>query len=167
MKIFTLIACVLCCLSGCNKPEPKNHNKTEQAYSPIEGLSLSHAYIRATAPHMKNTVMYFTLMNRQDRDIYLTAVSSKTIERIELHEHRMHDGLMTMQKVDRVKIPKKSTVLFEPGGYHIMLMDIGRTIAAGEKIAFTLLFDGADSKTITAIAKKNINTQQHDAHADY
>jgi len=62
----------------------------------------------------------------------------------------MDDGAMTMKPVDAVELPAGKAVKLEPGGYHIMLLDLVKPLEVGEKIELTLTFDEAGEKTVTA-----------------
>lgn len=62
----------------------------------------------------------------------------------------MDEGAMTMKPVDAVELPAGKAVKLEPGGYHIMLLDLVKPLEVGEKIELTLTFDKAGEKTVTA-----------------
>ncbi len=47
----------------------------------------------------------------------------------ELHAH-VHEGdVMRMVKVDSIEIPAHSDLTLEPGGYHIMLIDLHKPLS--------------------------------------
>lgn len=73
---------------------------------------------------------------------------------MQLHEVVMKDGAMVMQqKKGGFVIPAGGTLELKPGGNHLMFMKLARPIAAGQKVALTLVSaDGAVLKT-TVIAK--------------
>lgn len=57
----------------------------------------------------------------------------------------MGGGMMTMQEVDELVIPAGETVVLEPGGYHIMLMDLAEPLKTGDTFEVTLTFsNGGD-----------------------
>jgi copper(I)-binding protein len=59
-------------------------------------------------------------------------------------------GMMTMQPVDRVELPAGETVALEPGGYHIMLLDLAAPLEAGTTVTITLEFERAGAQTVDA-----------------
>ena len=60
------------------------------------------------------------------------------------------DGAMTMRELeDGLPLPGGETVSLEPGGYHIMLIDIAEPLEVGDEIELTLDFENAESTTIT------------------
>jgi copper(I)-binding protein len=59
-------------------------------------------------------------------------------------------GQMRMQELtDGLALPAGETVTFEPGGYHIMLLDLVEPLEVGDTIELTLDFETADDETIT------------------
>ena len=64
----------------------------------------------------------------------------------------MADGgdSMTMKEVDSIELPAGEAVKLEPGGYHIMLMDLVAPLEVGQSIEVTLTFEKAGEQTVTA-----------------
>jgi copper(I)-binding protein len=59
-------------------------------------------------------------------------------------------GAMTMRELtDGLPLTGGETVAFEPGGYHIMLIDVAQPLEVGDEIELTLDFANADDQTIT------------------
>lgn len=65
-------------------------------------------------------------------------------------EAEMHDmgSIGTMVKVERVELPAGHEIAFEPGGYHIMLINLQRELVAGDTFELTLHFEHAEDLTI-------------------
>lgn len=63
-----------------------------------------------------------------------------------------HDGMgmMGMREVARVPIPAGGTIALEPGGYHLMLLDLATDLAPGDTFEVTLEFERAGQRTVTA-----------------
>jgi copper(I)-binding protein len=65
----------------------------------------------------------------------------------------MGDGdmeTMTMQEVEALDIPAGDSVPFEPGGYHVMLLDLAEPLQSGDEIEIELDFEIAGTHTVTA-----------------
>ena len=62
----------------------------------------------------------------------------------------MGDGAMTMQPVDSIELPAGEEVALEPGGYHIMLLDLVAPLEVGDTFEITLTFENAGEVTVTA-----------------
>ncbi|MFN3219437.1 MAG: copper chaperone PCu(A)C [Acidimicrobiales bacterium] len=66
-----------------------------------------------------------------------------------------HDGMdgemaMTMQQVPSVEVPAGGTVVFEPGGYHVMLLELPDPLETGEEFDVTLTLDD-DTEIVVAV----------------
>lgn len=60
------------------------------------------------------------------------------------------DGAMVMQQLtDGLSLSAGETVSFEPGGYHVMLVDLAESLEVGDEIELTLEFAEAGSTTLT------------------
>ncbi len=62
----------------------------------------------------------------------------------------MGGGMMTMQQVQSIEVPADGTVALEPGGYHVMLLDVEKELVPGDTIEVTLTFERAGEVTATA-----------------
>ncbi|MCE9622752.1 MAG: copper chaperone PCu(A)C [Actinomycetia bacterium] len=60
----------------------------------------------------------------------------------------MGDGEMTMRPVEFIDLPAGVAVALEPGGYHIMLLDLVQPLEVGTTIQVTLVFETAGEVTI-------------------
>ena len=66
----------------------------------------------------------------------------------EIHETAMEDGAMSMREVGEIALPAGTTVNLEPGGYHIMLLDLARPLSVGDKFDVTLTFETAGEQVV-------------------
>lgn len=101
------------------------------------------------------TAVFGTITNNSSEDITLTGGQTEVADIVEIHEMAMIDGEMKMQEIGGgLVIPAGQSVTLEPGGDHIMLMELTQAIEAGQEISVTLNFDGAQSLTLTGIVAK-------------
>jgi copper(I)-binding protein len=54
-----------------------------------------------------------------------------------------------MSAVEGVELPANRTVQLAPGGYHVMLMDLKRTLKVGERVPLRLTFELSGKKRET------------------
>lgn len=102
--------------------------------------------------------IYFTIENSGDADDMLVEVFDLMVESagdlsdvIELHETSMADGVMKMQKLETgIAVPAGETVLLKPGGLHVMLMQIKRSLEPGDVVSLGLRFQSGTEEMITA-----------------
>lgn len=59
-------------------------------------------------------------------------------------------GTMTMREIEALDIPALDTVKLEPGGYHVMLLDLVEPLEAGDEFDIVLEFEVAGTRTVTA-----------------
>ena len=54
------------------------------------------------------------------------------------------DNIARMQRVEGVELAPGERVALEPGGYHLMLMDLAAPLAVGQHVPITLVFEASD-----------------------
>jgi periplasmic copper chaperone A len=59
--------------------------------------------------------------------------------------------VMKMQKLeDGIHIPAGETVELKPGGFHVMIMNIKRSLVPGDEVTLSLQFASGSEETIVA-----------------
>ena len=115
------------------------------------GLMVMEPWARASLTDGGNSAIYLNLMNQGGEDDVLLGVSTEVAEATELHETKMDENdVMQMSPVTNVAIPAGATVALEPGGKHIMLIGLTKTLQAGDTLNVTLTFEKAGEKVIEA-----------------
>lgn len=102
--------------------------------------------------------------NGTDTDDTLLAVSSPVAKRSSIHRStESGEGVTTMKLVDRLPIPARSDVTFEPGGLHVMLEDITKDLKVGDTVQVTFRFAHAGTRTATAkVVEPGADAEEHD-----
>ncbi|MFN7976680.1 MAG: copper chaperone PCu(A)C [Vicinamibacterales bacterium] len=75
-------------------------------------------------------------------------------DKVELHEMKNENGMMKMSPVKKVDVPAKGKVELKPGSFHVMLFEVKKKIADGEKISLTFTFDDGSKVTTEAQVRK-------------
>jgi len=122
------------------------------APSAAPALHVIDVWSRATAPGATVGVVYFTVVNPGDADV-LTRIESPSAERAEMHSTATVNGMMEMRPVESVDVPAGGRVVFEPGGLHVMLIDLKRPLVEGERVPLTLIFRGAGKMPLQATVR--------------
>ena len=104
-------------------------------------VEVKSAWVRATVPHQMGTGAFMQITAAQDTK--LVAASSTLTPVVEIHEMKLQDNVMKMRQVDAVELPAGRTVEFEPGGYHVMLMELKAQVKEGTTVPLTLVFEDA------------------------
>ncbi|NCD19809.1 MAG: copper chaperone PCu(A)C [Actinobacteria bacterium] len=162
-RTFTVTAALAlaAALAGCTSTVPTEQPTTTQATSTADAgstatsepgpadVAITDPWVKATDTEM--TGAFGILENNTDSPIHVVAVTSSVTDRNELHEMVMQDGAMVMVEMeDGFTIEPGTEFVLEPGGNHLMLMDLPTPIEAGENVEMTLEFE--DGSTFSWIA---------------
>ena len=110
------------------------------------------ASVGAQDPTM--TAAFGVLTNHTGQDLTVVSASNDVTDRTELHEMAMVDGAMVMRPIaGGIKIPANGTTTLEPGGLHVMIMDVTTPITPGDDVHVTLTLNDGSSMTFAALAK--------------
>ncbi|HMB98422.1 MAG TPA: copper chaperone PCu(A)C, partial [Balneolaceae bacterium] len=88
-----------------------------------------------------NSAVYFLISNGYTETDTITSVKSEIAQISEIHEtYEREEGMMGMRYIEELALPAQSTVRFQPGSFHIMLMQLEQTISEGDTVEVTLNF---------------------------
>ena len=110
-------------------------------------VEVKDAWIRGTVGGQKATGAFMSLTSHAPAR--LVAASSPAAGVVEIHSMKMDGGVMRMSAVDGIELPANRTVKLAPGAYHVMLLDLKRTLKAGERVPLRLTFEIAGKKRET------------------
>ncbi|MGN9764823.1 copper chaperone PCu(A)C [Micromonospora sp. SD12] len=128
------------------------------ASAPAGVLGVRDPWVKAADAGM--TAAFGTLVNDGDTDVTVTGASTD-VSPMELHEMAMRDGRMVMRaKQGGIVVRARSSHALEPGGDHLMLMDLRQPVRAGDQVSFTLTFADGRTQTFTAVAKPFTGAQE-------
>jgi copper(I)-binding protein len=108
-----------------------------------DGMRVDGAWAR-TSPAMANAGAAYMQLTSPEADRLLgVSVPQSVAARAEIHETVMSGDAMAMQQVEAIELPAGQTVSLEPGGYHVMLLELAEPLEAGETFELTLDFERA------------------------
>jgi copper(I)-binding protein len=110
-------------------------------------IEVKSAWARPTVAGQMGTGAFMHLTSREGAR--LLGASSDVAGVVEIHEMAMEGNVMRMRPIRSLDLPPGGTVEFKPGGHHIMLMDLKRPLATGEKIKVELRLETRDKKLVT------------------
>jgi len=70
----------------------------------------------------------------------LVQVSSSASKDVQIHLSYMNDGIMVMEEQPYVAIQASEQIPFQPGGYHIMIIQPTNDMEEGDSISLSLYF---------------------------
>ena len=112
------------------------------AASEEAGVSVRDAWVRETPPGMTMMAGYMELRNNTSQSQVLVAASSPGFETVMIHRTIVKDGMAGMVHASQIELAPSASLIFAPGGYHLMLMNPKRTIRAGDRVDIRLEFRG-------------------------
>ena len=117
----------------------------------VGDIAVTGVWMREPAEGQTRSAAYGTITNNGDSDVTLVSASVPFDATVEIHETIMgDDGSMQMQEVpEGFVVPAGGTFSLEPGGAHIMLIDIDPADITGT-IDLTMVFDDGTEVTVGA-----------------
>ena len=102
-------------------------------------IAIEDAWARPTKAGMMSAA-YFTMHNVGSVADSLVQVSSNASKDLQIHLSYMNDGIMVMEEQPFVAIQASEQIPFQPGGYHIMIIQPTKDMEEGDKISLSLYF---------------------------
>mgnify|MGYP001047132558 CR=1 FL=1 len=101
------------------------------------------------------SAVYFVINNPTEAADTLLSASAPVSPNAEMHKSQMDEnGAMEMQMQASVPVPARSQVEFQPGGLHVMLINLPQDLKAGETISLTLTFQNAGAIELSVPVKE-------------
>ncbi len=103
-------------------------------------LEIRDAWVRSAPPNATMLAGYATLHNAGDAPITINAAEAEGFNDTSLHETVLVGDVSQMRPVGDLVIAPGSSVVFAPGGKHIMLMQPAQSPMPGTAVAITFNF---------------------------
>ena len=116
---------------------------SEPSGSPVRAvIQVTDAWVRLPMAAGSPGAAYMVIVNEGTTADALVGVSTSSASSVEMHQTTTDSsGMSGMHPISRLDLPAMGTVSLEPGGYHLMLMGLGSSIKAGDKITLELTFE--------------------------
>ncbi|MEE2659193.1 MAG: SCO family protein [Candidatus Latescibacterota bacterium] len=137
-----LIATVVFCATGCVSPWG-------------DGIVVRDAWIRELPPSAESTAAYMVIENRSLQARRLTRVTCDIAGRVEFHESLLEREVMSMRWVEAISVPAEQRVTLNPGGLHLMFIDLIRLPRAGEQLELQLHLDSGETVETVAVVRSD------------
>ncbi|WP_113154309.1 copper chaperone PCu(A)C [Nitratireductor sp. OM-1] len=116
-------------------------------------LRISDPWVRAMLPGQPAGGGYLVIENTGAEDDTLTALASPRAGKVEIHTMEMNNDVMVMRPVEGgLTISAGESVTLEPGGLHIMFMQVEKGFQEGETVPVTLEFEKAGTVELELMA---------------
>ena len=121
-------------------------------------IQITKAFVRAPIASSTTATAYFHLSNTGSTPITLTTANSNSARSVELHEHQHENGTMKMRRLTSVDVPPASSVIFEPGGKHLMLFGFdNKTSNTHDQLSFE--FSNGETVLVSAEIRSILDTE--------
>jgi len=126
--LIVLVSALALALGSCGQPVDQPSR-----------IEVSGAWTRETAAGQSIGGGFLTISNKGAAGDRLLGASSPLAARVEIHEMTMTDGIMRMRPIPNgIDIPAGKIVSLNPGGVHLMLIDLKEPLMVAESIPLTL-----------------------------
>ena len=111
------------------------------AASPI---TIERPWARASAPGQTVGGGFMTILHQGATEDRLVSATTPIAREVRIHTMNMDGGVMRMRPVEGgLAIPAGGRVVLQPGGLHLMFMELSAPLVAGSSFPVTLRFANA------------------------
>jgi hypothetical protein len=125
------------------------------AFSAHAEVTVQGPWVRATVAQQKVTGAFMAITSTVDA--HVVGITSPVADRVEIHEMKMNNEIMTMRAIPSLPLDAGKTVQLAPGGFHIMLFGLRQQLKAGDSIPLTLMIEDSQKRrtpvNVKAVAK--------------
>ena len=132
-------------LAGCGKSEP---------------LRITDAWIRETPPGRTVTAAFMRIENLTANNLAIVQMETAVSDTVELHTMAYVGEMMTMKQVDHIPVPAHGTAVLAPGGLHVMLFGVKRSLTAGDSVSIVARLSDGTSLPVMAHVKSFASMQR-------
>jgi copper(I)-binding protein len=114
-----------------------------------DDVAIEGAWSRASIGTSRPGVAYMTLQNTGDAPVVVTGLRTELATMPMIHTSVTDaQGVTRMSHMEEVEIAAGETVTLDPGGLHVMLMDLQRPMVEGESFTLSLILADGDEISI-------------------
>ena len=124
-------------------------------------MEVHQAWIRPTAKG-ENAAVYLTMHNHSTTEDELTGATTTVADVVEVHESKVENDIMQMNKISSLPIAADEEIIFTPGGLHIMLIDIKQELILGEHIGLILHFKNHEDIVVEVHIEDSMPEEDHE-----
>jgi periplasmic copper chaperone A len=107
-------------------------------------VTVKEAWVRGTVPAQKSTAAYMTITSSETAR--LVGISTPAAKRAQIHASMVMAGVSHMHEIEVLDLPAGKAVQLKPGGHHVMLLELAKPMAAGEKVPLVLTVEDVKGK---------------------
>lgn len=109
---------------------------------------------------------FMDVHNMGDEADRIISATSPMADKVELHTHKMENGVAKMRRVETIDVPAKSHVALKSGGLHLMIFGLKHKMKPGDKLPMKIVFEKAGSVDVE-FAVESISGREMDKKMDH
>jgi copper(I)-binding protein len=115
-----------------------------------DNVTVQDPYVRLAPPNAPATGAFMVIKNNGEKDVKVLKADNPASRVTELHTHLNENGVMKMRPVPGIDVKAKGQAVLQPGGLHVMMIDLKAPMKEGDMVPITLTFDDGSSKRVDA-----------------
>ena len=115
---------------------------------------VEQAWIRAAPPAATTLAAYAVVRNPCARPFAVTGVASADFAMAMVHETIVEKGVSQMRHVSSLPVLARGSLVFAPGGRHMMLMHPRRVLKEGDRVRVVLTLANGEKIAMAAVVQR-------------
>ena len=107
-------------------------------------LALHGGYTFSMFSGQKTIAVYLSVFNNSNQDVTIEKIQTDISKFGHIHTTKKVGDVVKMTMLENVKIEKGKTLFFQPGGKHIMLTGLNKSLKLGDSFSLNLITDNND-----------------------
>ncbi|MEL7832618.1 copper chaperone PCu(A)C [Fodinibius sp. Rm-B-1B1-1] len=147
LLLILLSGCFL--FLGCGSESNSSNDSNSKQEVVLGKIALDNGWARPGSQQAKSAA-YLRISNGTASPDTVLSFSSDIAESVELHESiENNDGTTSMRPAGQQVIKDGDKLLLEPGGLHLMLINLTQDLAVGDSLQLSIDFARVGTKNIT------------------
>ena len=120
----------------------------------MKSLQISRPWARTASADALEGAGFFTLANPGDENDRLLGATSPKAGKVEIHAIKVvGPGTRMRQLEEGLRVPRLTTLVLKPRGYHLLMLDLSAPWPVGSKVPVSLRFEKAGTIEIELVVE--------------
>ncbi|MBB2168559.1 copper chaperone PCu(A)C [Gluconacetobacter aggeris] len=125
-----------------------------------QDIDIRDTSIQILRPERRIAAGYFTIENRGSAVHLLAGVSSPACRNLVAHHTEQESTGETASLFTHLALPPETTLVFPPGGYHLICAGYDDSVRPGQQITITFHFLGGATRSVPFAVHPAANTEE-------